>query len=153
LVAVAIPSSSWAAEKARLRVDNYQIEAELDPHLHQITARAKVKFTATQDLASPSLSCTMICGSPGFSTKKGRRCRPSESLRIRRCGFRCRQACRKNASTTLTFEYEGQLENADNSPVPGLKLAYIGDDTSYLFYSGRWFPVSGLRPQPLHLDD
>jgi tetratricopeptide (TPR) repeat protein len=49
----------------------------------------------------------------------------------------------KDSSTTLTFEYEGQLENADNSPVPGLKLAYIGDDTSYLFYAGRWFPVSG----------
>ena len=27
--------------------------------------------------------------------------------------------------------------------MPGLKLAYIGDDTSYLFYAGRWFPVSG----------
>src|SRR6202023_1488080 len=49
----------------------------------------------------------------------------------------------KDASTTLTFEYDGTLENADNSPVPGLKLAYIGDDTSYLFYAGRWFPVSG----------
>jgi tetratricopeptide (TPR) repeat protein len=43
----------------------------------------------------------------------------------------------------LTFEYEGQLESGDNGPVPGLKLAFIGDDTSYLFYSGRWFPVSG----------
>ncbi len=51
VVAVAIPSSSWAAEKAHLRVDDYQIEAALEPHLHQITARAKVKFTATQDLA------------------------------------------------------------------------------------------------------
>src|SRR5260370_5569585 len=40
-----------AAEKARLRVDDYQIEAQLDPHLHQITARAKVKFTALQDLS------------------------------------------------------------------------------------------------------
>ena len=49
----------------------------------------------------------------------------------------------KDSSTTLTFEYEGQLESADNSPVPGLKLAYIGDDTSYLLYAGRWFPVSG----------
>ena len=44
---------------------------------------------------------------------------------------------------TLTFEYEGQLENADNSPVPGLNLANIGDDTSYLLYAGRWFPVNG----------
>ena len=49
----------------------------------------------------------------------------------------------KEASTTLTFEYEGQLESADNSPVPGLSLAYIVDDTSYLLYAGRWFPVSG----------
>src|SRR6202023_1551788 len=49
----------------------------------------------------------------------------------------------KDASTTLTFEPEGTLETADDSPVPGLKLAYIGDDTSYLLYGGRWFPVSG----------
>ena len=36
--------------KARLRVDDYQIEVELTPHLHQISAKAKVKFTALQDL-------------------------------------------------------------------------------------------------------
>jgi aminopeptidase N len=49
----------------------------------------------------------------------------------------------KNASATLTFEYEGTLETADDSPVQGLKLASIAPDTSYLLYSGFWFPVSG----------
>ena len=49
----------------------------------------------------------------------------------------------KNTSTTFTFEYEGTLENADDSPVQGLKLAYVGPDTSYLLYSGLWFPVAG----------
>src|SRR6476659_1470827 len=39
-------TSSHAAEKARLHVDDYQIEAELAPHSHKITAKAKVKFTA-----------------------------------------------------------------------------------------------------------
>ena len=34
------------------------------------------------------------------------------------------------------------LDSADDSPVQGLKLAYIGDDTSYLLYAGRWFPVN-----------
>jgi len=48
LVLLAMPS--WAAEKTRLRVDDYQIEVELEPHLHQIKARAKVRFTAMQDL-------------------------------------------------------------------------------------------------------
>jgi tetratricopeptide (TPR) repeat protein len=49
----------------------------------------------------------------------------------------------KDESTSLTFEYEGQLDSADASPVQGLKLASINDDTSYLLYAGRWFPVSG----------
>ncbi|HWZ83816.1 MAG TPA: M1 family aminopeptidase, partial [Terriglobales bacterium] len=49
----------------------------------------------------------------------------------------------KNASTTITFEYEGTLESADDSPVQGLKLASIGPETTYLLYSGFWFPVNG----------
>src|SRR5271166_2822611 len=40
-----------AAEKTRLRVDDYQIDAELTPHTHKITARARVKFTALEDLS------------------------------------------------------------------------------------------------------
>ena len=48
----------------------------------------------------------------------------------------------KGSSTTLTFDYEGALANADDSPVEGLKLAYIGDDAIYLLYPGRWFPVT-----------
>ncbi|MGH9649667.1 MAG: M1 family aminopeptidase, partial [Terriglobales bacterium] len=30
-----------------------------------------------------------------------------------------------------------------DSPVYGLSLAYVGADTSYLLYAGRWFPVTG----------
>ena len=41
---------AWAAENMRLRVDDYQIDAELTPHTHKITAQAKVKFTALEDL-------------------------------------------------------------------------------------------------------
>ena len=84
----------------------------------------------------------MICASPGFLTTTISLCRPSASRRIppsaypfRRPGQRCLD--------DPHLRYEGQLETADHSPVPGLKLAYVGDDTSYLLYSGRWFPVSG----------
>ena len=48
LLAMSLPA--WAADKMRLRVDDYQIEAELSPHVHKIVARAKVKFTALEDL-------------------------------------------------------------------------------------------------------
>src|SRR5271169_3870772 len=48
LLLVSLPA--WAADKTRLRVDDYQIDAELTPHTHKISARAKVKFTALEDI-------------------------------------------------------------------------------------------------------
>jgi tetratricopeptide (TPR) repeat protein len=141
VVLLAIPSR--AADKARLRVDDYQIEAELKPHLHQITARAKVKFTALQDVTvavfelNNDLRVTKVLDEKN-QPLAAERVTQDSTVRVP-----LPAGLSKDASTTLTFQYEGQLENADNSPVPGLKLAYIGDDTSFLFYAGRWFPVSG----------
>jgi aminopeptidase N len=141
VVLLALPS--WAAEKARLRVDDYQIEAELDPHLHQITARAKVKFTALQDL---SVAVFELHNDLRVTKVVDERNQPLSAERVTQDStvrVPLPAGLSKDASTTLTFEYDGTLENADNSPIPGLKLAYIGDDSSYLFYAGRWFPVSG----------
>jgi tetratricopeptide (TPR) repeat protein len=140
---LAVPS--WAApEKARLRVDDYQIEATLEPHLHQITAKAKVKFTALQDLSVAvfelhnDLRVTKVLDEKN-QPLSAERVTQDSTIRVP-----LPAGLSKDASTTLTFEYEGALENADNSPVPGLSLAYIGDNTSYLLYAGRWFPVNGF---------
>src|SRR5579862_103376 len=141
LVLLAVPSP--AAEKAHLRVDDYQIDAELTPHLHQISARAKVKFTALQDLNTAvfelhnALRVTRVLDEKG-QPLSAERVTQDSTVRVP-----LPAGLSKDASTTLTFEYEGTLETADDSPVPGLKLAYVGDDTSYLLYAGRWFPVSG----------
>src|SRR6266700_5099986 len=141
LVVAAQPAA--AAEKARLRVDDYQIEATLEPHLHQITARAKVRFTAMQDL---SIAVFELHNDLRVTKVVDEKNQPLSAERVTQDStvrVPLPAGLSKDASTTLTFEYEGQLESGDNSPVPGLKLAYIGDDSSYLFYAGRWFPVSG----------
>ena len=141
LLFIAIPSH--AAEKVHLSVDDYQIEAELTPHLHQISARAKVKFTALQDLNTAifelhnGLRVTKVLDE-NDQPLSAERVTQDSTIRVP-----LPAGLAKDASTTLTFEYEGEIESADDSPVPGLKLAYIGDDTSYLLYAGRWFPVSG----------
>jgi tetratricopeptide (TPR) repeat protein len=132
-----------AAERVHLRVDDYQIEAELTPHLHQISARAKVKFTALQDLNTAvfelhnALRVTRVLDEKG-QPLSAERVTQDSTIRVP-----LPAGLARDSSTTLTFEYEGTLETADDSPVPGLKLASIGDDTSYLLYAGRWFPVSG----------
>ena len=142
-LALLVPTPSRAAEKARLRVDDYQIEAELTPHLHQISARAKVKFTALGDLSVAvfelhnALRVTKVLDANN-KPLSAERVTQDSTIRVP-----LPQGLNKDAQTTLTFEYEGDLESADDSPVPGLRLAYVGDDTSYLLYAGRWFPVSG----------
>ena len=143
-VALLCAAPSQAAEKTRLRVDDYQIQAELNPHLHQMKARAKVKFTALQDLnvaifeLNNDLRVTKVADEKN-QPLSAERVTQDSTVRVQ-----LPAGLSKDASTTLTFDYEGQLDSADNSPVPGLKLAYVGDDTSYLLYAGRWFPVSGF---------
>ncbi len=45
-----------------------------------------------------------------------------------------------NQPVTLLFEYEGALESAQGGPISNARLAYIGEQGSYLFYAARWFP-------------
>ncbi len=49
LLAVALPCPG--ATKTKLRVDDYQIDVELNPHAHKIAARARVKFTASEEIS------------------------------------------------------------------------------------------------------
>src|SRR6478735_7220704 len=132
-----------AAEKTRLRVDDYQINVVLQPHLHQMTASAKVKFTALQDLSVAVFELHNDLRVTKVTDEKNQQLSAERVTQDSTVRVPLPAGLPKDASMTLTFEYEGQLENADNSPVPGLNLAYIGDDTSYLLYAGRWFPVSG----------
>src|SRR3954465_6731430 len=143
LVFLQVVPAHAANEKTRLRVDDYQINVVLQPHLHQMNPTAKVKFTAMQDLnvavfeLHNDLRVTKVTDEKN-QPLSAERVTQDSTIRVP-----LPNGLSKDASMTLSFEYEGQLESADNSPVPGLSLAYIGDDTSYLFYAGRWFPVSG----------
>jgi aminopeptidase N len=137
----AVPA--WPAEKTRLQVNDYQIDAELNPHAHKIAARAKVQFTALDDLSIATfelhngLRLTKVTDATG-KPLTAERVTQDSTVRVP-----LPAGLAKNASTTLTFEYEGVLDSADDSPVQGLKLASVNDDTSYLLYAGRWFPVNG----------
>jgi hypothetical protein len=132
-----------AAEKPRLQVDHYDIDAQLIPAKHQLVAHARVKFTALEDLnvavfeLHNDLRPTRVLDADG-KTLSAERVTQDSTIRIA-----LPNGLTKGSSTTLTIDYAGTLESGDNSPVQGLKLAYVGPETSYLLYPGRWFPVSG----------
>jgi aminopeptidase N len=132
----------WAAEKIRFHADDYQIDAALNPHDHKIAARVRVKITALDDLnivtfqLHNDLRLTKVADASAKPLTADRMPQDS-SVRVS-----LKSTLPKDQSTTLTFEYEGVLDSADDSPVPGLKLSSINDDTSYLLYAGDWFPVN-----------
>ncbi len=131
-----------AAEKMRLRVDDYQIDAELEPHSHQLKARAKVKFTALEDLNIASFELHNGLRVTKVTDDAGKPLVAERSIQDSSVRVQLPSDMPKDSFDHLTFEYEGELSSGDDSPVQGLKLASIGDDTSYLLYAGRWFPVN-----------
>jgi hypothetical protein len=132
-----------AAEKPRLQVSDYVIEATVTPGSHRLAARAQVKFSALEDLATATfelhnaLRLTRVTDSEGHQLAAERVTQDSTVRVSLPAGLQ------KGASTTLNFEYEGTLANADDSPVQGLSLAKVDNDLTYLLYAGRWFPVAG----------
>jgi len=102
----------------------------------------KVKITATEEMNIATfqlhndLRLTKVVDEAGKALTADRNPQDS-SVRIT-----LNSTLAKDQQSTLTFEYSGVLDSADDSPVPGLKLTAINDDTCYLLYAGDWFPVN-----------
>ena len=135
-----------AAERQRVRIDDYTIDVDLTPRTHRMTAKARVKFTALDDISTAvfelhnGMRVTKVTEENGKALPAPERVTQDSSIRVS-----LPSGLNKGQSTTLIFDYEGLLASADDSPVEGLKLAYIGEDTSYLLYAGRWFPMVGYN--------
>jgi hypothetical protein len=138
---VALASVCFAAEKPRLQVDDYIIHVAVTPQTHELKAQARVKFTALDDVnvaifeLHNALRPTRVVDASGQSLNVER---VSQDSTIR---VSLPSTLSKGSSDTLIFEYEGAIQSADDSPVQGLKVAYIGDPITYLLYAGRWFPM------------
>ncbi|MBV9086758.1 MAG: peptidase M1, partial [Acidobacteriaceae bacterium] len=112
-------SAVFAAEKPRIRVDDYLIDANLDPKLHRLSARARVKFTALEDISVATfelhngLRVTKVEDASGHPLS-AERITQDHTVRVP-----LSNGLAKNASGELTFFYEGVLSSADDSPVEG----------------------------------
>jgi hypothetical protein len=139
----AVTTASFAApEKIRLHVDDYIIDAQIAPVTHKLQARARVRFTALEDLATATLELNNALRVTHVADDKGQEFQAERVSQDNTIRVALPNGLPKGQAMTLVFDYEGTLQNADDSPVQGLKLAYIGNDISYLLYAARWFPMS-----------
>lgn len=138
----AVNQPALAVEKTRFRADDYKIDVELLPQTHKLTARAVVKVTALEDVNALTFQLNNELRITKLTDSSNKALTPERNTQDSTVRFQLNNDLAKDASATFNFEYEGTLESADQSPVQGLKLAYVGPDTSYLLYSGLWFPIA-----------
>ncbi|HTU49351.1 MAG TPA: M1 family aminopeptidase [Acidobacteriaceae bacterium] len=124
--------------KVPVQVRGYSIDVSLDPGHHSLTAKTRVEFTTSRNLATvefqlnPGLhvdSVTDASGKTLNTTQKGGEISVTSA-----------DPLVTGSDVAWTFTYRGVFD-----AVPGgtVRLVSIREPVSYLLYRGDWFPVVG----------
>lgn len=141
------PASQQAASTIQqgpsFLADKYEISAYVDTVAQGINSIAKVEFRAQEvsqivrvELNS-NLEVREIKSADGKTVEYQRE--PQNPMYI---DITVPTPVAAGQTITLTFSYGGLLANEENSPVPGVKVASVSKDWSYLLLPSRWFPLT-----------
>src|SRR5580765_2706854 len=113
---------------ARVDVEKYTIQAEVNPTAQTLRAKVKVEFTPQDDVTEltfglhNALELHTVTDGAGDPVN-AQRLKQDMTVRVTPS-----QAFAKGKSTSLTFDYEGRLTGEEESPVWGIKFAAIHPD-------------------------
>jgi aminopeptidase N len=129
----------------RFDVTNYRIEAELRPAEHMLRANADVTFTPLDTTRSVVFELNGALKVESIE----RNGKPlanfvQDPAGLESIGPNVRidlgEVVPANTPVTLRFKWSGALITAEGGPLVTRRLAYIGNEGSYLMYAARWFP-------------
>jgi len=130
---------------SRYDVTAYRIEAQLLPSEHLLRAAADVTFTPTEATRSVIFELNGSLKVEGIERNK----KPltnfvQDATGVGQLGPSVRvdlgEVVPAGQPVTLRFRWSGALESPEGGPLATKRLAYVGEDGSYLMYAGRWFP-------------
>jgi aminopeptidase N len=141
---LALPGFAQTDRRAQIDVDNYTIDAQINPDTQTVTARAVIRFVPLDDRTTTltfelnnALAISRIVDDKGQTLQSTR----NASDHTVRVSFP--NGLAKGQPATVTFNYDGRLTGSEESPIYGIKFAAIQNDYAFLLYPARWFPVSG----------
>ncbi len=154
LVLIALAAAAQAQDRrARIRVDHYNINAEVQPATQALTATAEVSFvpldnntsTVTFELNN-ALNVTSVVDSKGAKINATH----GQQDFTEKLAFDPPLA--KNQPVTVKFTYDGRFSGSEDSPIYGIKFAAIHNDYAFLLYPARWFPIYGYTTDRFSAD-
>ena len=145
LALISLAAATQAQERrAHIRVENYTIDAEVQPATQALIATAEVRFVPLDNNTSSAafelnnaLTVSRVVDGKGTQINDTRN---QQDFTVR---LSFDQPLPKGQPATLKFTYEGRLSGSEDSPVYGIKFAAIHPDYAFLLYPARWFPISG----------
>ena len=140
--AVSALAQGQQARQQRIDVQDYAIDAQIDPRAQTLQAAAKVRFVPLEDAATISFELNNALSLDKVTDEDGRQIPASRLQQDMSVRLSLPQALPKGKPATLTFFYGGKLTGEEESPVFGIRFAAIHPDFAYLMYPSRWFPVS-----------
>ena len=151
LAALVMASSGFAQQPApqqaasKFDVTNYRIEAQLIPDQHMLRAGADITIVPSEPTRSLVFE---LNGSLKVESieRNGRTLSGfvQDAVGVGALGPSVRvdlgEVIPANQPTTLRFRWSGALVSPEGGPLATRRLAYIGNEGSYLMYASRWFP-------------
>lgn len=128
--------------RTRIDVQDYQVDAEVNPASQTLKANVVVRFIPVDDLNTASFELNNALNVSRIVDGAGNQIAASRNQQDYTVRINFPQTLRKGQPTQLTFTYDGKLTGNEESPVYGIRFAAIRPDTSYLMYPARWIPVN-----------
>src|SRR3954452_2312254 len=138
------PASTAVAQERRSRIDveQYTIEAEVNPRTQSLAANVQVRFVPLDDTSSATFELNNALNVSKVVDGAGRQVPASRSQQDFTVRLNFPETLKKGQAQTVTLTYDGRLTGNEESPVYGIKFAAIKPEGSYLLYPARWFPVN-----------
>ncbi|HWR51458.1 MAG TPA: M1 family aminopeptidase [Bryobacteraceae bacterium] len=144
LLSVVLPAAAQDRHTAaRLDVQHYTIDAEVNPRTQTLSARASVRFVPRDDTSTAVFELNNALSLARVEDERGAQIPAERSHNNFSVTVNFPQPLPKAQPATARFTYDGKLSGNEESPVFGIKFAQIQTNSGFLMYPARWFPVSG----------
>ncbi len=141
--AVSLLAAEDRSVRSHINVDHYTIQAEVNPRTQALTAHVQVHFVPLDDnLTTASFELNNALNVSTVVDGSGHQIPASRSTQDFTVRLNFPDPLPKGKPATVTFNYDGRLTGAEDSPVFGIKFASIQNDYAYLMYPARWFPLN-----------
>lgn len=130
-------------KRARIDVDSYTIDAQINPDTQTLTAKAAVRFVPADPANAVTFELNNALNISKIVDDKGQNLQSSRNQSDNTVRVTFPEPLPAGQPAVLTFNYDGHLTGNEESPIYGVKFAAIQNDFAFLLYPARWFPVSG----------